>query len=140
MILLRNPKGKGKKKTKTAHAAVAFLFGHVIHTKRMGCSSSENPAITATYPAGHLHFNQTDHSDDYRLIFVSMTNILLLSSLISLMSMSLEGVSFSTIGFTLYIAPEANEYMPLGDVACQRGIPFSVSISNSLNNGCATAG
>lgn len=29
---------------------------------------------------------------DYRLIFVSMTNILLLSSLISLMSMSLEGV------------------------------------------------
>lgn len=37
-----------------------------------------------------LHSTWTDTID--RLIYVSMTNILLLSSLISLMSMSLEGV------------------------------------------------
>lgn len=53
------------------------------------------------------------------------------------MSMSLEGVSFWEIGFMFYMAPETNGYT-LGNAACQRGIPFPVSIPDSLNHGCAT--
>ncbi|KAJ6129233.1 hypothetical protein N7512_002013 [Penicillium capsulatum] len=52
-----------------------------------GYGLMKRPAITST----HTPLNMS-RTDDARLIYVSMTNILLLSSLISLMSMSLEGV------------------------------------------------
>lgn len=57
-----------------------------------------------------------------RLIFVSMTNLLLISSLISLMSMSLEGVGFAvpTHGVRRIDAV-------LGIASCPRRIPFPVS-------------
>lgn len=65
-----------------------------------------------------------------RLTFALMTNTLILSSLISLMSMSLEGVSKH--GLTEVRDDRLIRVFVIGDAPCPRRIPFSVSLQDPL--------